>query len=89
VPVSVLAGKHTQHGYGAEVTMSLKPHLGDEASCRRLFRNLVTNDLLETIGVPLTHFLNDKDQVDHFKIIWKVYDAEYEIWKNLKIGQEP
>jgi len=83
VPVSVLPGKHTQHGYGAEVTMSLKPHLGDEL----LPTNFSQSGDERPPGNhrrPLTHFLNDKDQVDHFKIIWKVYDAEYEIWKNLK-----
>jgi hypothetical protein len=83
VPVSVLPGKHTQEGHGAEVTMTLKPHLSEEL-LPTTFRNLVVNDLLEQIGVPLTQFLNDKEQVAHFKTVWTVFDLEYEIWKNMK-----
>lgn len=81
VPVSVLPGSHTQEGYGAEVTMTLKPHLSDEL-LPTTFRNLVVNDLLEVIGVPLTHFLNDPEQVNHFKIMEQIYEIEMETHKS-------
>jgi hypothetical protein len=58
IPVSVLPGKRTQQRYGAEITLTLKPHLNDEL-LPMTFRNLITNDLLDEIGVPLTHVLND------------------------------
>src|SRR5204863_8788871 len=73
VPVSVLPGKHTQQGHGAEVTMTLKPYLSDDL-LPTTFRNLVVNDLLELIGVPLTQFLNDPEQVKHFRILERIYD---------------
>jgi hypothetical protein len=83
VPVSVLPGKHTQEGHGAEVTMTLKPYLSDEL-LPTTFRNLVVNDLLEVIGVPMTQFLNDCEQVTHYQIIMQIFDIEYENWKNMK-----
>jgi hypothetical protein len=58
IPVSVLPGGRTDRGHGAEITMTLTPHLGEEL-LPVTFRNLVTNDLLENIGVPLTQFVND------------------------------
>src|SRR5262249_51619551 len=67
VPVSILPGKHPQEGHGAEVTMTLKPYLSDEL-LPTTFRNLVVNDLLEQIGVPLTQFLNDPQYVLFFKL---------------------
>ncbi len=81
VPVSILPGKHTQEGHGAEVTMTIKPYLSEEL-LPTTFRNLVLNDLLEVVGVPLTQFLNDKDQVEHFKIMEKIYEIEFEKHKN-------
>ncbi len=58
IPVSVLPGKKTGVGCGAEVTMTLTPYLGDEL-LPTTFRNLVLNDLTDQIGFPLTQFLND------------------------------
>jgi hypothetical protein len=43
VPVSVLPGKRTDQGYGAEITMTLKPYLSEEL-LPTTFRNLVIND---------------------------------------------
>lgn len=81
VPVSILPGKCTQEGHGAEVTMTLKPYLSEEL-LPTTFRNLVVNDLLEVIGVPLTHFLNDADQVKHFQTMEKIYEIEMDKHKN-------
>lgn len=75
IPVSVLPGKCTDQGYGAEVTMTLKPYLSEEL-LPTTFRNLVVNDLLEVIGVPLTQFLNDKEQAAEVAALWEVYDIE-------------
>jgi hypothetical protein len=58
IPVSVLPGRRTQQRYGAEITFNLKPHLNDEL-LPMTFRNLVLNDLIDQIGVPLAHVLND------------------------------
>lgn len=60
IPVSVLPGSHTREGYGAEVTMTLTPYLGDDL-LPTTFRNLILNDLVDQIGVPLTELINDPD----------------------------
>jgi hypothetical protein len=57
IPVSVLPGRRTDVGFGAEITFTLTPHLHDEL-LPMTFRNLVVNDLLDQIGVPLTQMLN-------------------------------
>lgn len=75
IPVSVLPGKCTERGYGAEVTMTLKPYLSDEL-LPITFRNLIINDLLEVVGVPLTQLLNDRDQLEALDIIQKIKKNE-------------
>jgi len=80
IPVSVLPGKCTDRGYGAEVTMTLRPYLSDEL-LPTTFRNLVVNDLLEVIGVPLTQCLNDKNSIlilNATKVVWDVKKVEGE-----------
>src|SRR5262249_50705888 len=47
---------------GAEVTMTLTPYLSDEL-LPTTFRNLILNDLVDQIGVPLTELVNDPDLV--------------------------
>ncbi len=59
VPVSVLPGKRTDVGHGAEITMTLTPVLGDDL-LPATFRNLVANDLLHQLGFPLTQVLGTK-----------------------------
>ncbi len=58
IPVSVLPGKRTDVGFGAEVTMSLRPILGEEL-LPTTFRKFVANDLTTQLGFPLTLVLND------------------------------
>jgi hypothetical protein len=58
IPISVLPGHKTEKGFGAEITVTLKPHLHDEL-LPMTFRNLVLNDLIEQLGVPITHVVND------------------------------
>ncbi|VTR91759.1 Uncharacterized protein OS=Singulisphaera acidiphila (strain ATCC BAA-1392 / DSM 18658 / VKM B-2454 / MOB10) GN=Sinac_2187 PE=4 SV=1 [Gemmata massiliana] len=60
VPVSVLPGKRTDVGHGAEITMTLTPVLGDDL-LPVTFRNLVLNDLLHQLGFPATQVLGDQD----------------------------
>ncbi|MBN9519640.1 hypothetical protein J0H58_14155 [bacterium] len=65
IPVSILPGKRTDVGHGAEITMTLTPVLGDDL-LPTTFRNLVANDLRHQLGLPLAEFLNDKDAVKQF-----------------------
>lgn len=57
VPVSVLPGKMTDRGHGAEITMSLKPVLGDEL-LPTTFRTLVINDMVDQYSELLVSLLN-------------------------------
>lgn len=52
VPVSILPGKLTREGFGAEITITAKPHLSDDL-LPTTFRNLVVNDLVDQLGLPL------------------------------------
>jgi hypothetical protein len=65
IPVSVLPGKCTAVGYGAEVTMTLTPYLSDEL-LPTTFRNLILNDLLDQIGFPVTQFINNPENRAYF-----------------------
>ncbi len=58
VPVSVLPGKRTDIGHGAEITMSVKPILGDDL-LPATFRNLVVNDLVDQFSELMTVVLNE------------------------------
>ena len=60
IPVSILPGKCTEIGHGAEMTMTLTPYLGDEL-LPTTFRNLVLNDLVDQIGFPVTQFINNPE----------------------------
>jgi hypothetical protein len=75
VPVSILPGKWTERGHGAEVTITLKPYLSDEL-LPSTFRNLVLNDLLEVIGVPLTEFVNNPKGQFHLEALAAKQDLE-------------
>ncbi|MBY0460917.1 MAG: hypothetical protein K2V38_26655, partial [Gemmataceae bacterium] len=63
VPVSVLPGKRTDTGHGAEITMSIKPIIGDDL-LPATFRNLVINDLVDQFSELMTVALNsDRKQL--------------------------
>ena len=57
VPVSILPGRVTQTGYGAEITIIADTDLGDEL-LPDTFRNLVINDLVDLLSPPITFALN-------------------------------
>jgi hypothetical protein len=60
VPVSVTPGGHTQKGYGAEITFTAEPILGDDL-LPATFRSLVLNDLVDIIAPALTWCVNDAE----------------------------
>jgi hypothetical protein len=65
VPVSVLPGKRTDVGFGAEITMTLTPILGPEL-LETTFRRLVINDLITHLGLPMTNFLDRADEPSQY-----------------------
>ena len=68
IPVSVLPGRRTDHGYGAEIMFSLEPVLGPEL-LSVTFRNLVTNDVVDQMSQVLVQFLNSPEGRDPSKAV--------------------
>ena len=60
VPVSIEPGTHTRKGYGAEITFTAEPVLGEDL-LPTTFRNLVINDLIDIIAPALTWCVNDAE----------------------------
>jgi len=58
IPVSILPGKYTQRGHGAEITVTADLQLGDEL-LPTTFRSLVVNDLIDSIAPGLTYCINN------------------------------
>ncbi|MEM8667981.1 MAG: hypothetical protein AAGG48_10720 [Planctomycetota bacterium] len=52
IPVSILPGKATRQGFGAEVTITAEPVLSDDLM-PTTFRNLAINDVVDFMGLPL------------------------------------
>lgn len=57
IPVSVMPGSRSRQGYGAEITFTATPVV-DESLLPKVFRDLVINDLVDQLSVPLTMFIN-------------------------------
>jgi len=58
LPVSILPGGRTRHGYGAEATLIAEPVLDDNL-LPRTFRTLVINDLVDLVAPALAWCVND------------------------------
>jgi hypothetical protein len=58
IPVSIQPGARTRRGHGAEITISVEPCLGDDLLPTTV-RNLVINDVVDTIAPGLTWCVND------------------------------
>ncbi|MBX3425930.1 MAG: hypothetical protein KF688_09655 [Pirellulales bacterium] len=52
IPVSILPGKLTREGFGAEITVTATPVLTNDL-LTTTFRNLVINDLVDQLSLPL------------------------------------
>lgn len=67
VPVSVMPGRKTRIGHGAEITMTVTPQYGDQL-LPITFRQLATNDLVNQFTLSLVSLLNDPDVVANAKL---------------------
>ncbi|WP_339909981.1 hypothetical protein [Symmachiella dynata] len=52
IPVSVLPGKMTRKGYGAEISVTAQPYLS-EKTLPKTFRRWVINDLVDELSLPV------------------------------------
>jgi len=58
IPVSIVPGRLTRKGHGAEITLIAEPCL-DDSLLPQTFRSLVINDLIDVITPALTWCVND------------------------------
>lgn len=59
IPVSVLPGKRTASGHGAEITFTVDPVISDEL-LPTTFRSLIANDLVNQFSFPLAKSLSNE-----------------------------
>ncbi|WP_372897184.1 hypothetical protein [Stieleria sp.] len=70
IPVSILPGKLTRQGFGAEVTVTARPVISDDLM-PTTFRNLAVNDVVDFLGLPLVRVTERLDKVVkayHYKV---------------------
>jgi hypothetical protein len=90
VPVSILTGSHTQEGYGAEVALTVSPHLSDDL-LPTTFRNLVVQDLVDLATVPVAHAIGSfkPDGIDHLTELLVKLDGLAADYLKLERAQNP
>ena len=64
IQISVIPGKKTREGCGAEITITAAPYITSEL-LPATFRNMVTNDLVDLLAPALTEWVNNEDVVDN------------------------
>lgn len=57
IPVSILPGKDTRTGYGAELTVTATPHLSAE-TLPQVFKKWVVNDLVDELTLPVQKYVD-------------------------------
>jgi hypothetical protein len=62
IPVSILPGKLTREGFGAEITITATPVLSDDL-LPTTFHNLAVNDAVDLLGLPLVRITESLDLV--------------------------
>lgn len=63
LPVSVLPGDETREGYGAEITFTIEPEMS-EALLESTFKDLVVNDILDQLSIPVLKLMGEKYEND-------------------------
>ncbi len=76
IPVSVSPGRVTRDGYGAEVTITATPYLNEEL-LPITFRNLVINDLVDQLALPVLKLAESRPWEDPTYIRQKEAEEEY------------
>jgi len=65
LPVSILPGKRTRKGYGAEITITASLDPGSDL-LPTTFRNLVVNDLVDQLAYPMTRIIDSENKIVAF-----------------------
>lgn len=83
IPVSILPGKETQRGHGAEITVTADLQLGDDL-LPTTFRNLVINDLVDVVAPSLTFAVNDPGMRESAKALHDAMLEAIRLQQNLQ-----
>ncbi len=87
IPVSIIPGKQTQKGYGAEVTVIAEPYLSEDLLPSTM-RNLVINDVVDLLAPVLTFLVNDEqlqsDQMETADNLRTIVEESEKIRNELK-----
>jgi hypothetical protein len=85
IPVSVLPGRKTREGYGAEITITATPYLTPEL-LPVTFRNMIENDLVDLLAPLVTQWVNAPEIQAQCKQYWQstgvVADADPQVRVN-------
>ena len=80
IPVSVMPGKMTRKGYGAEISLTAEPYLSDDL-LPSTFRNLVINDVVSLNSLPVAQqMLNDPKAGEKAIAAFDKYDWRVSRW---------
>ena len=71
--MSVLPGTETRQGYGAEITVTARPHLSRE-TLPRAFRTWVINDLVDELALPTLKRVDLKSWKEQEQVFLRVFD---------------
>ena len=63
MPISILPGKLTREGFGAEVTVTVEPVISDDLM-PTTFRNLAINDVVDLLGLPLVRVTESLEDIE-------------------------
>ncbi len=86
IPISIIPGKLTRKGYGAEITITAQPYLGENL-LPMTFRNLVVNDVTDQLGLPITKMLEEPGLVDELRKSFDKNEPEYKIGMSVEKRQ--
>lgn len=86
-PISVLPGKKTRQGFGAEVTISIDPYVSDEL-LPTTFRTLVINDVIDQLSMVATKALNNSGTMKLVNEYMKAVRKKAKLDADLKALQE-
>lgn len=66
IPISVLPGKRTRKGFGAELTITAEPNITDDL-LSVTWRNLVINDVADQLGLPIVSITSDETSIERLR----------------------
>ncbi|QDV50043.1 hypothetical protein Enr17x_20790 [Gimesia fumaroli] len=72
IPVSVLPGRETRKGYGAQVSITVDPYASEEL-LPEAFRNFVINGVINRIAPTVTNVINNDSEFENLDEAWKKY----------------